>query len=63
LAVIAAASTPMKENSATPAAIPIAPYRLPPDALKGPKWAFSTKNQPTTPTNSNGRNFNTTVTF
>jgi len=53
----------MKENSATPAAIPIAPYRLPPDALKGPKWAFSTKNQPTTPTNSNGRNFNTTVTF
>ena len=41
LAVIAAASTPMKENSATPAAIPIAPYRLPPDALNGAALKFS----------------------
>ena len=63
LAVIAATSTPMKENRATPAAIPMAPYRLPPEALKAPKWALVTKNQPTTPTNSSGRNFSTTVMF
>src|SRR5271165_287992 len=63
LAVIAATSTPMKENSATPAAIPMQLYRLPPEALNGPKLALRTKNQPTTPTNSSGRNFSTTVTF
>ena len=63
LAVIAATSTPMKENSATPAAMPIALYRLPPEALKAPKLPLETKNQPTTPTNSSGRNFSTTVRF
>jgi hypothetical protein len=63
LAVIAAVSTPMNENSATPAAIPIAEYRPPPEALNAPKFAWVTKNQPTTPTNSSGRNFSTTVTF
>jgi hypothetical protein len=41
---MAAASTPMKEKSATPAAMPMAEYRLPPDALNGPKWALWTKN-------------------
>ncbi len=34
LAVMAAASTPMKENSATPAAIPMPLYRLPPEARR-----------------------------
>ena len=63
LAVIAATSTPMKENRATPAAMPIALYRLPPEALKAPKFPLDTKNQPTTPTNSSGRNFSTTVRF
>src|SRR5271166_5046142 len=63
LAVMAAHSTPMKENSATVAAIPMQLYRLPPEALKGPKLALETKNQPTTPTNSSGRNFSTTVMF
>ena len=63
LAVMAATSTPMKENSATLAAIPMQLYRLPPEALNGPKFALRTKNQPTTPTNSSGRNFSTTVTF
>src|ERR1700683_2687466 len=63
LAVMAAVSTPMNENSATPAAIPIAEYRLPPEALNAPKLALLTKNQPTTATNSSGRNFSTTVTF
>jgi hypothetical protein len=63
LAVIAATSTPMKENSATLAAIPMQLYRLPPEALNGPKLAARTKNQPTTPTNSSGRNFSTTVMF
>ncbi len=63
LAVTAAASTPMKENSATPAAMPMPLYRLPPEALNAPKWALLTKNHPTTPTNSNGRNLRTTVTF
>src|SRR6516162_8872187 len=63
LAVMAATSTPMKENRATPAAIPIALYRLPPEALNGPKLAPATKNQPTMPTNSSGRNFRTTVRF
>jgi len=53
----------MKENSATLAAIPMQLYRLPPEALNGPKFALRTKNQPTTPTNSSGRNFSTTVTF
>jgi len=62
-AVIAAVSTPMNENSATPAAIPIAEYRLPPEALNAPKLALVTKNQPTTPMNSNGRYFSTTVRF
>jgi hypothetical protein len=33
IATMAAVSTPMNENSATPAAIPIAEYRLPPEAL------------------------------
>jgi len=36
----------MNENSATPAAIPIAEYRLPPEALNAPKLALVTKNQP-----------------
>ncbi len=63
LAVIAATSTPMKENSATPAAMPIAEYRLPPEALNAPKLPLDTKNQPTTPTNSSGTNLSTTVTF
>ena len=63
LAVMAATSTPMKENSATPAAMPIAEYRLPPVALNAPKLPFETKNQPTTPTNSSGTNLSTTVTF
>ena len=63
LAVMAAVSTPMNENSATPAAIPIAEYRLPPEALNAPKLALVTKNQPTTATNSSGRYFSTTVTF
>ncbi len=63
LAVMAATSTPMKENSATPAAIPMAEYRLPPDALNAPKLPFEMKNQPATPTNSSGRNFSTTLTF
>src|SRR6516225_10875815 len=63
LAVMAATSTPMNENSATPAAMPIALYRLPPEALNAPKLPPDTKNQPTTPTNSSGRNFNTTVRF
>jgi len=31
--------------------------------LNGPKLALETKNQPTTPTNSSGRNFSTTETF
>ena len=53
----------MNENSATPAAIPIALYRLPPEALKAPKFPLETKNQPTTPTNSSGRNLSTTVRF
>jgi len=39
---MAAVSTPMNENSATPAAIPIAEYRLPPEALNAPKLAFLT---------------------
>ena len=60
---MAAASTPMKEKRATPAAMPMAEYRLPPEALKAPKWPLSTKNQPTTPTKSRGRNLSTTVTF
>ena len=63
LAVMAAVSTPMNENSATPAAMPIAEYRLPPEALNAPKFATWTKNQPTTPTNSSGRYFSTTVRF
>src|SRR5262252_9231861 len=63
LAVMAATSTPMNENSGTPAAIPIALYRLPPEALNAPKLPVDTKNQPTTPTNSSGRNFRTTVRF
>ena len=63
LAVIAATSTPMKENSATLAAIPMQLYKLPPEALNGPKFALRTKNQPTTPTNSSGTNFSTTVMF
>ena len=63
LAVMAATSMPMKENSATPAAIPIAPYRLPPEALNAPKLPLDTKNQPTMPTKSSGRNFSTTVRF
>ena len=63
LAVMAAASTPMKENRATPAAMPMPQYRLPPEALKAPKWPLCTKNHPTTPTNSRGRNLSTTVTF
>src|ERR1700689_2189594 len=63
LAMMAAVSTPMNENSATPAAIPIAEYRLPPEALNAPKFALVTKNQPTTPTNSSGRYFSTTVMF
>src|ERR1041384_8294965 len=63
LAVIAATSTPMKENSATPAAMPMASYRLPPEALNGPKLAELMKNQPATATNSSGRNFSTTVRF
>jgi hypothetical protein len=63
LAVIAAVSTPMNENRATPAAIPIAEYKLPPDALNAPKFALVTKNQPATPTNSSGRYFSTTVMF
>ena len=63
LAVMAAVSTPMNENSATPAAIPIAEYRLPPEALNAPKLALVTKNQPTTATNSSGRYFSTTVRF
>src|SRR5262249_16719643 len=61
LAVMAATSTPMKENSATPAAIPIALYELPPDALNAPKLPLDTKNQPTTPTNSSGRHFKPTA--
>src|SRR5262245_51420042 len=60
---MAAVSTPMKENRATPAAMFRASYQLPPEALNGPKFALVTKNQPTTPTNSRGRNFSTTVTF
>jgi hypothetical protein len=40
LAMMAAVSTPMNENSATPAAIPIAEYRLPPEALNAPKLAL-----------------------
>jgi hypothetical protein len=56
LAVIAATSTPIKENRATPAAMPTALYRLPPEALKAPKLLLETKNQPATPTNSSGRN-------
>src|SRR6516165_9062778 len=63
LAVMAATSTPMKANSDTLAAMPMAVYRLPPEALNDPKLAAWTKNQPTTPTNSSGRNFSTTVTF
>src|SRR5580658_205435 len=63
LAVMAAVSTPMNENSATPAAIPIAEYRLPPEALNAPKLALVMKNQPTTATNSSGRYLSTTVTF
>ena len=63
LAVTAAASTPMKENSATPAAMPMPLYRLPPDALNAPKLPLLTKNHPITPTNSSGRNLSTTVTF
>ena len=63
LAVIGATSTPMKENNATPAAMPIALYRLPLEALNAPKLTVETKNQPTTPTNSSGRNFKTTVRF
>jgi len=63
LAVIAATSTPMNENRATPAAMPIAVYRLPPEALNEPKFADLTKNQPTMATNSSGRNFSTTVRF
>jgi hypothetical protein len=51
------------KNRATPAAIPIALYRLPPEALKAPKLPRETKNHPTTPTNSRGRNFRTTVMF
>jgi hypothetical protein len=61
LAVMAATSTPMKEKSATPAAMPIAVYRLPPEALKAPKLPAWMKNQPITATNSSGRNFSTTV--
>src|SRR4051794_9891375 len=62
-AAIDAVSTPMNENSATPAAMEMPLYRLPPVALKGPKLALETKNQPTTPTISSGRNFKMTVTF
>ena len=40
LAVMAATSTPMKENRATPAAMPIALYRLPPEALNGAEVAL-----------------------
>ncbi len=53
----------MNENNATPAAIPIALYRFPPDALNGPKLPAETKYQPTTATKSSGRNFSTTVRF
>ena len=52
----------MNEKSATPAAKLIASYKLPPDALNGPKFAFVTKNQPRVPTNSNGANLRTVVT-
>src|SRR3954452_3620202 len=53
----------MTANSATPAAAEIAVIRLPPVALNGPKFAESTKNQPTMPTNASGRNFRITVRF
>jgi hypothetical protein len=53
----------MKENSTTPAAMPMALYRLPPEALNAPKLALETKNHPTTATNASGRNFSTTVRF
>jgi hypothetical protein len=46
LAVIAATSTPMKENSATLAAIPMQLYRLPPEALNGPKLALEAGRAP-----------------
>ena len=36
---------------------------LPPEALNAPKLPLDTQNQPTTPTNSSGRNFSTTVRF
>ena len=53
----------MNKNSDTLAAMPMQLYRLPPEALNGPKLAARTKNQPTTPTNSSGRYFSTTVRF
>jgi hypothetical protein len=37
LAVIAATPTPMKENRATPTAMPVVPYRLRPEVLNAPK--------------------------
>ena len=40
-----------------------AAVETPPDALKGPKFAERTKNQPTMPTTASGRNFKTTDTF
>ena len=43
LAVIAATSTPMKENRATPAAMPIAPYRLPPEKTPVPTMLPTTR--------------------
>ncbi len=63
LAAIEAHSTPMKENRATAAARLTASYRLPPEALNGPKLADWTKKNPNVPTSSRGRNFKTTVTF
>ena len=60
---MAATSTPMNAKSATLAAMPIAEYKLPPEALNGPKLPALMKNQPTTPIKASGRNFSTTVTF
>ncbi len=62
-AAIEAHSTPMNENRATPAAIETASQRLPPEALNGGKLDVLMKNQPRTPTRSNGTYLSTTVTF
>ena len=49
LAVMAATSTPMKENSATAAAMPMQLYKLPPEALNVCSFGCATQKRDSSP--------------